>query len=408
MVDAVNAINAATNIKVKQQQDITKDWKSMTANEVLEHAGKGEEVPLEVLQWAEDYSKMTNVPDDVSYDAVNGETNSDKVREEAGTSDIKNAEENAEETDTKEAEDEPKEQEMSLYDQAGILIPESQAASSTVDDMNTDIEHKVNESEEVTETANQKAEQAENNTSSTKAEYDSLLNRLQGDKSKINPADLLKLDKLSQRLINVGTRAQNELSVYDIQLQEIEQVFSQYEPTPPAATEKGEETIEVGEKLIAETPESTDEVNTSATANTLNINTKFAFQKTHHARWAFMFDRNYIMGQRAIEAGNNAIDSGSNGESVLAEAQPKIDEAGTVVNNSEDKVEDATMVEGNNIQISNKSEDKSASDRAKKPEETKNSAANKTELNGVKDTNIQANDLELQKRKERRGEYEAT
>jgi hypothetical protein len=405
MVDAVNAVNSVTNTRIRMMQDLSKDWRMMSANEILEHAGKGEDVPLEVLQWAEDYSKMTNVPDDVTYDAVNGETNADKVQENLGATDADNASEAAEEAE--ESEDSgATDEEPDLYTQAGILIPESYAASSSVDDMNADVNSKINESEKIAESATQKAAQTENNITSTRAEYDELLNRMQGDKSKINSTDLAKLDKLSNILLRVGSRAQSELSVYDIQIQEIEKVFSQYEPVPPAAIEKGTETIDVGTKLIEQSPQSADEIDTPTIKNTDNLISKIALQQAHEYNWKFLFDRNYAMGVRAVEAGVTATDSGDEGTNVLANGQAVAETSSSTVRNAIDKVEDLTFAQGNNIDT-NQSGDNSQSDDNRR-RQNRSVQTDRTGDKNIDNANVQANDLELKRRKELRGEYDVT
>ncbi len=211
MVDAINAVNAATHTRINQNKDFAINWQNLTAKEVLEYAGHGEDVPIEILKWAEDYAKLENAPDDATYEAVNGATDVDEANENARVSDSESAEESAEETEAEEDKGETNEvvEEISLYDQAGILIGESNAANKDVSDSIKDTNRKVRQGDRIAADATTKANLIEFFTRSTKAEYDDLVKKLEGDKKNITPEDLAKLDKLSSRLLNIGNRAQN-------------------------------------------------------------------------------------------------------------------------------------------------------------------------------------------------------
>lgn len=417
MVDAIDAVNSATNARIKQQKDLTIDWKKLTASEVMEHASKGDDVPIDILKWAEDYTKLQDVPDDVTYDSVNGAKEYDEVKEKAGVDDTKTAEESAAETEATKAESEPKEEEISNYDQAGNLIKESQSATFHTRVVENSAEVQAKRGEEIANMADSTANVGEKMTANLKSQYDDLVTRVQGDKSNVDPSDLSRLDKLAQMLSAAGTMFQNQLSVYDMQLQEIEQVFSQYEPIPPQTVQKGNDTIEVGNKLLVEknntkSPlsnfpfEKSGGLTASAAFNSgESISIAAALNKAHQRKWMFMFDRDYARGIAAINAGNNAVDAGEDAENSLTDAKSSIKESKDKVTASIDKVREATMVEGNDVSITDSKEDAQKKEEHR-TEGIRNSAANKTEENGAKDANIQANDLELQRRKERRGEIE--
>jgi len=398
MVDAINAVNAATHTRINQNRDLAVNWKSLTAKEVLEHAGKGDIVPVEILKWAEDYAKLEDAPDDVSYETVNGATNIDDANEAAGVSDTESAEDSAEETEGENVNSEPKEEEISLYDQAGLLITDSNTSSSNITDIIDDSNKKVEQGERLASETIQKAQTTENQTSSIRAEYSELLRKIEGDKKNIAPEDLLKLDRLYGQLTNIGASRQNEMAVFDLQFQEIEIVFSQYQEMPPVTEGIGNSAIEVGAQLVATSPENTSEIVTAATLNAGSDTAAAALRKVHQREWFFMFDRNYTRGIEAINAGGNAVDIANEGDSVIADANDQINEFKNENYDAEDRVEEATLVESRNIQINNNNNNNNNSINSdKKDPVTKNDPAQK-------DLNILADDLELQKRKERRGE----
>ena len=403
MVDAIDAVNAATHTRINQNKDLTINWQNLTAKEVLEHAGHGEDVPVEVLKWAEDYAKMENAPDDATYEAVNGATNVDEANKNAGVSDPESAEESAEETEAEPDKGETNEvvEEISLYDQAGILIGESNAANKDVSDSIRDTNRKVRQGDRIAAEATTKANLIEFFTRSTKSEYDDLVKKLESDKKNIKPEDLEKLDRLSNRLSNIGNRAQNEFAGYDLQLQEIEMVFSQYAELPPVADEKGRSAIDVGAKLVAESPQNENEITTAATIQAGKHTAAAALRKVHHREWHFLFDRNYIRGIQAIKAGGNAVDSGAEGESVLEKADSKMHDFKFEVNDAIDKVEDATLVEDKTFKLQNPDGSR-RQQRKRANDNTDDTVAKNDPIN--KDKNIQADALELQRRKEQRGE----
>lgn len=67
MVDAVNSAKLNGLNKID-------DWKKLKPSEIREKQAQGEEVPPEILAWAADIQAYGNIPDDVTYDVVDGAT----------------------------------------------------------------------------------------------------------------------------------------------------------------------------------------------------------------------------------------------------------------------------------------------------------------------------------------------
>ena len=65
------------DLNVTNQQtpkiDLTK-WKKLTPQEIMSEEGKGEEVPAEILAWAQQMAAFAKIPDNVTYDKVDGDT----------------------------------------------------------------------------------------------------------------------------------------------------------------------------------------------------------------------------------------------------------------------------------------------------------------------------------------------
>ena len=77
--------------------DLTK-WKKLTPQEIISEEGKGEEIPAEILAWAQQMAAFANVPDSVTYDKVDGDVGVEALDklgilpEEAMAPEVENAE----------------------------------------------------------------------------------------------------------------------------------------------------------------------------------------------------------------------------------------------------------------------------------------------------------------------------
>lgn len=68
MADSMNVANQSA-----PKIDLTK-WKKLTPSEIIKEEGKGEEVPAEILAWAQQMAAFSKIPDNVTYDKVDGDT----------------------------------------------------------------------------------------------------------------------------------------------------------------------------------------------------------------------------------------------------------------------------------------------------------------------------------------------
>ena len=58
--------------------DVSK-WKKLTAGEIIKEQSKGEEIPAEIISWAQQMAALAQVPDDVTYEEVDGDTGVDAL-----------------------------------------------------------------------------------------------------------------------------------------------------------------------------------------------------------------------------------------------------------------------------------------------------------------------------------------
>ena len=59
-------------------------WQQLTAKEILKYQQQGEDVPSEYQQWAATINAVLNVPDEVTYEMTNGETDITALEESLG------------------------------------------------------------------------------------------------------------------------------------------------------------------------------------------------------------------------------------------------------------------------------------------------------------------------------------
>lgn len=72
MADSMSITGGTTNI------DISK-WKKLTPQEIIKEKSKGQEIPAEIITWAEQMQRFDQMPDDVTYEEVDGDVGIDAL-----------------------------------------------------------------------------------------------------------------------------------------------------------------------------------------------------------------------------------------------------------------------------------------------------------------------------------------
>lgn len=73
MADSMS-VGSATTPKIDQSR-----WKKLTPQEIIKEKSKGEEIPAEILDWAEQMAAIARIPDDVTYEQVDGDVGLDAL-----------------------------------------------------------------------------------------------------------------------------------------------------------------------------------------------------------------------------------------------------------------------------------------------------------------------------------------
>ena len=405
MVDAINAINSATRSVAQERKDWTIDWRKLTARQVLEYADKGEDIPPEILRWAEDYAKLINVPDDVSYESVNGSNTPENARS------VKEGEEIAEkEVPTDESTDgdnnggESIPDGSSLYAGAGTLIQESSVKKNEVQETLSDVNTRTAQSQSIAQNAKQHANAAISETNTRKNEYDELIKKFNGDKSNITPGDLIKLAQLAGQLNAAKQGVNTNLTVYDAQLKEIETVFSQYDTLPSVADAKGTETANLGFQLTTDNETKVTDVHEKAQGISSRKFGSLIFNTPATEEFYAQLISSYnARGLHAANAGANLINATAEADTTINIARNANNIA---LNNNEDSInniEDITPTEEVNIKISSENQNNNDT-TTNKNKEISQETDRRTQNGVVKDSALLADAEELRRRKENRGE----
>lgn len=119
-------------------------WKKLTPQEIIKEQSKGEEIPPEIITWAQQMAAFAKIPDDVTYEQVDGDVGIDALNklgiedEEQTKLEAGNAEKPTETEDPDAVEDPNKAEKPEETDGDELVgeLPESETAEKTEDDVN--------------------------------------------------------------------------------------------------------------------------------------------------------------------------------------------------------------------------------------------------------------------------------
>lgn len=72
MADSMSVTGSTTGID-------TAKWKKLTPQEIIKEESKGEEIPAEIISWAQQMAAFAKIPDDVTYEEVDGDVGIDAL-----------------------------------------------------------------------------------------------------------------------------------------------------------------------------------------------------------------------------------------------------------------------------------------------------------------------------------------
>lgn len=225
MVDAING-----NYGVKPQ-DTSINWNDLTANEVLEYEDEGQEVPEEVLAWAQDMAKTDNA-DDVTYEmSTSGEEQpqnaAQQLREEMSNNGVSLKQQGRqfiEESKNKE------DLTLQAIEQMAPLLASAQAIGD--------------EATDIADTAQTQLEALKAQIESLAAEKNDKPRFLQSRETR---GEVQGLQAVAAAL---GTQATDEIQGLDAELGEIDAIINEGAVSSQLSVDFGSETVSIGQELL--------------------------------------------------------------------------------------------------------------------------------------------------------------
>lgn len=226
MVDAING-----NYGVKPQ-DTSINWNDLTANEVLEYEEEGQDVPDEILAWAQDMAKTDNA-DDVTYEMFETQES-----ESSGNAAIDFREEM---TGNK----------MNLKEQGEAFIEESRNKENLTLQSITEMAPLLSAAQQIGNEAVAIGDETKTQLDAIKAQIDALINE-KNDKprffqSRSERSEIQGLHAVAQAL---GANAQNQIGGLDAEIAEVDAIVNEAAFNSQTSIDFGNETTEIGNNLM--------------------------------------------------------------------------------------------------------------------------------------------------------------
>ncbi len=421
MVEAVSSIQNAVRTYFDKKKNTDIAWERLTPSQIMDYMNQGEDIPEEIVRWAEEVSKLQDAPDDVTYESVNGATTLDEINDANSQSDEPDADDAAEKASSTQAQQFRQSMELSgesKYEQGKAMSSQSVSATQAEKMMELKLRIDDKQAEKISTAAEVRANAVENRTSSLKQELDRLLEKAQNKDQDLSPADLNRIAALGTILNGLGAQAQQDITQIGAQLNELDAEIEQFNSIPLTATDFGTETVDIGAELMTGDQEKQQQINEAA-KNANGVNTaKVALNASKYKLFSMLFDRNYRMGVIDLKNGGNAMDAGAKGDDAVSASQANIEAQFARVEGAQLTVEDATGVGGIEIPridrtegTDNQAQGTDGTDNTngtanqeedKKSEEVKISS-DKTEETDVKDSTLVVDSDELKKRREEKG-----
>ncbi len=363
------------------------DWRRLTAKEIIKYEQQGIDVPMQYLQWAQEFVNSVYSDDKTTYQMASTTVTKDNPNnaaqvnsEEASGEEIEATDESAEEEPKTEAQTQREalqDNGVSLRKQARIFTGDSKAAKKEVIKSVFEISSAEKSSEKEIEMLELYMHILLSKAESAQEEFKSEVEKINNGTS--NKITFAKMNILQKQLEKYGNQGQSKISSTEADLTGYEAIMNAQTPAIAKANDFGSETIIVGNELI----------DTAKSHGIFGI-----------------IDR--IIGKTAVKSGTGAVDWSERTGNIQTEALSanKSHQASATAYKSE--VEAKTGVAGNPSPKAENEDDKNKQADSNSKIETKidNEKANKTAQNDGTDTadKVSTNIDEILKRKIRKGE----
>ena len=227
MVDAISG-NYGT-----KPQDLSINWNDLTANEVLEYQDEGQEVPDEVLAWAQQMAGTENA-DEITYEMASSE-------DEGTTGNAA--------TDLRQ---QLSDGGMSLKNQGKVFIEESKTKEDLTLQSITEMAPLLASAEAIGDEATAIGDNVKTQLDSLKSQIESLIAENKKPRILQNPAERGEIQGLQAVAAALGQNAQNQIEGLDAELDEIDAIVNGGAVSSQESIDFGSETVSIGNELLGD------------------------------------------------------------------------------------------------------------------------------------------------------------
>ncbi len=375
MVDAING-----NYGVKPQ-DTSINWNDLTANEVLEYEDEGQEVPEEVLAWAQDMAKTDNA-DDVTYEmSTSGEEQpqnaAQQLREEMSNNGVSLKQQGRqfiEESKNKE------DLTLQAIEQMAPLLASAQAIGD--------------EATDIADTAKTQLEVLKAQIESLAAEKNDKPRFLQSRETR---GEVQGLQAVAAAL---GTQATDEIQGLDAELGEIDAIINEGAVSSQLSVDFGSETVSIGQELLGSKSSRNIGIVAGVVGGALT-GVGMLFGGLIGGIFGGLFGSKKRVGKEAVEQGTETMTVGQQGNQIAEQAADSHGVSIDSVNKAEGDVASASTDNSSGDDTSGG--DTAADTTTNNTQQTADSGETEELDPTLADSSITTDPDEILRRKERRG-----
>ena len=375
MVDAING-----NYGVKPQ-DTSINWNDLTANEVLEYEDEGQEVPEEILAWAQDMAKTDNA-DDVTYEmSTSGEEQpqnaAQQLREEMSNNGVSLKQQGRqfiEESKNKE------DLTLQAIEQMAPLLASAQAIGD--------------EATDIADTAKTQLEVLKAQIESLAAEKNDKPRFLQSRETR---GEVQGLQAVAAAL---GTQATDEIQGLDAELGEIDAIINEGAVSSQLSVDFGSETVSIGQELLGSKSSRNIGIVAGVVGGALT-GVGMLFGGLIGGIFGGLFGSKKRVGREAVEQGTETMTVGQQGNQIAEQAADSHGVSIDSVNKAEGDVASASTDNSSGDDTSGG--DTAADTTTNNTQQTADSGETEELDPTLADTSITTDPDEILRRKERRG-----
>ena len=320
----------------------TIDWRKLTAKDIIKYESQGVEVPSTYLQWAQNFrvDLAKNDTDETTYEMAISKTSKNNQRQNVSSDENQSTNSTDSTTNTEEVSksDEKPVEEMTAEEKLKFMKDNNEGLYGITKTFTEDSNQKGSNAESATstvnsleETSNNQIELLEADMQQTLSEIDDLKTKIKNEAKENKQNQIQNILKFQNDVVAKGEAAQNVLAIANSEFDSIQTLLAQNSGFADPAIDFGNATVVLGDEC----------------------------KKIGRVPWMVKY---YILGQKAENAGNEAINQGVALRDALASAEDSNSNNISIANSYTNQVTSKTGVQAVNINNKVNENDKSEVD----------------------------------------------